>query len=141
MVEASQAGAQGCAIEVHEESRGISRDLQIGDHLRETDSLQVFDGFQLDDDTLVDEQIDPEPAGDAMSFVVQGNQSLALDTEAFPCQLDQQSFAVHRFQQARAEDSVHFDRATDDLFGQLFDFLRRGIHWRPRSTKRAELVF
>ena len=45
MVEASQAGAEGCAIEVHEESRGISRDLQVGDHLREAHGVQVVDGF------------------------------------------------------------------------------------------------
>jgi hypothetical protein len=41
MVEPPQTGAEGCAIEVHEKSRGISRDFQIGDHLRETDGLQV----------------------------------------------------------------------------------------------------
>jgi hypothetical protein len=35
MVEAPQTGAEGCAIEVHEKSRGISRDFHIGDHLRE----------------------------------------------------------------------------------------------------------
>jgi hypothetical protein len=68
VVEASQAGAEGRAIKVHEESRGISRELQVGDHLRETDGLQVIDGFQLDDDALVDQQVDPEPAGRVVSL-------------------------------------------------------------------------
>jgi hypothetical protein len=100
VVEASQAGAEGCAIEVHEESRGISRDLQIGDHLRETDGLQVFDGFQLDDDAVVDQQVDAEPAGDAMPFVVQGNLPLGLDKEVFLSQLDEQAFAGFRKSEA-----------------------------------------
>jgi hypothetical protein len=55
VVEASQAGAEGCAIEVHEESRGISRDLQVRDHLSEAHGLEVFDGFQLDDDAVIDQ--------------------------------------------------------------------------------------
>ena len=59
MVEASQAGAKGCAIEVHEESRGISRDLQVRDHLGEAHGLEVFDGFQLDDDAVARRVVSP----------------------------------------------------------------------------------
>jgi hypothetical protein len=66
---------------------------------------------------VVDQDVDSKPAGDAMPFVVHGDLPLALDTEIFPSQLDEQAFAVHRFEQSRSEDPVHFDSATDDLLG------------------------
>jgi hypothetical protein len=141
MVEPSQAGAEGRAIEVHEESRGISRELQIRDHLRETHGMKVIDGFQLHDDAVVDQQVDAEASCDAMPFVVQGNPPLALDSKLRPSQLDEQAFTVHRFQEARSENPVHFDSAPDDLLRQLPDVLSGGIHAPAQSTKRAELFF
>ncbi len=57
--------------------------------------MQTFDGFQLHDDAVVDEQIQLEPGADALSFVVERNVALAVDSEVCPFHFDDQTFPVH----------------------------------------------
>jgi hypothetical protein len=41
------------------------------------DGMSVFDGFQLHDDAIIDQQIQFERAADAVAFLVNGNVPLA----------------------------------------------------------------
>ncbi len=47
------------AIEIHQESHGTSRQSQIGQYLRLEEARQSFDGFDLHDDQILDQKIEP----------------------------------------------------------------------------------
>jgi hypothetical protein len=71
VIQAFQAGSERRGIEIHEEPRRISSELQVCDHLREVNGMQMVDDLQLNDDAAVDQQVQLEPAADAVPFVVE----------------------------------------------------------------------
>ena len=52
------------------------------------DGMQVVDRFQFHDDALFDQKVEFELALDALTFVLEGDMALALDTEVFSPHFD-----------------------------------------------------
>ena len=94
MIQTFQAGSECYCIEIHEQSRRISGEFQVGNHLRLMDRVQTLDGLQFQDDAVVDKQIQPEPAADGMPFLLEGNRPLPVEPKMFPRHLDHQAFPV-----------------------------------------------
>ena len=68
VVEASEPGTKARGVEVHEESRPASGELQIGDHLRQVHRKQHLDGLQLHDEAALDQQVQLQLAPDGLSL-------------------------------------------------------------------------
>src|SRR5215467_10686115 len=78
--EAAQAVFQEWNVEVDEETNFFSRKSQICNELRFVNGQEVFDGLQLHDDSVVDEEIDLEIDAQSPAFVLERNGSLPLTT-------------------------------------------------------------
>jgi hypothetical protein len=89
----------------------------MGDDLRLMDRMEALDSLQFDDDAVLDEQVENEPAPDRLSLVGERNRMAALGLELVPSQFDEQAFAIHRFQKPRSQCAMDFDRASNDRFG------------------------
>ena len=62
--------------------------------------VNLLDGFQLDNDTALNQYIELEVGAHAMSFVCDGNRTFALGPQIGLAEFDEQAFAVNGFQQS-----------------------------------------
>jgi len=120
VAQSSEAGAKGCGIEIQEQTRGVSREFQIGDDLRLMDRMEALDSLQFDDDGVLDEQVENEPAPDRLPLVGESNRMAALGLELVPSQFDEQAFAIHRFQKPRSQYTMDLDRASNETCDRFF---------------------
>ena len=137
VIKAPQTSSERGRIEIHQESRRTSGELQISNHLREVDRMYAFNDFQLHDEAAFDQKVQFQHAADALAFVLDGNTPLALDTKVFAPHLDDHAIPVHGFQQSGREGAVDLDGAAYDSLSQRFDFWNRGTRVRCGSTMRA----
>lgn len=86
--------------------------------------VNLLDGFQLDNDTALNQYIELEVGAHAMSFVYDGNRTFALGSQRGLAEFDEQAFAVNGFQQAGTKAAVYFNRATNNPITYQFDILR-----------------
>ena len=59
---ATDASLHGGHAEIHHQPRAQVHDLQVGEQLARKHRAQRPSGFDFDNDSLVDDQIDPPPA-------------------------------------------------------------------------------
>ena len=85
--DATNTGAQKFDVESNQEAEGTPERLQVRDHLSYVDGSEHFDGFELDDQLAIDQQID-SPLADAVPFVLHGERNLALEGNGAPAELD-----------------------------------------------------
>ena len=107
--------------------------------------LSVFLGdFELHDHCVIDEHIGDVGADD-LSFVAHLHTALGYGIETVLLQLDGHGNAIDRFEKSVAECFVHYERGTDDRFGDLAmgeSILHRGIklwldHWAKALLEKA----
>lgn len=128
MIEASQPGSKTGCVEVHEESRRTSGELQVGDHLRQMHRMHDLDSFELHDEAAFDQEVQPELTPEWLTFVFKRNSPFALDAQLRGRQFDDQAFPVDALQQAWSERAVHFDRGANDLLGERVDVSTTPVH-------------
>jgi hypothetical protein len=88
------------------------------------DRVNLLDGFQLDNDAVLNQYVELEVGAHAMSFVCDGNSTFALGSQRGLAEFDEQAFAVNGFQQSRTKGAVYFNRATNNPITDQFDILR-----------------
>ena len=114
-------------IEIHQEPKATTGQLQIGQKLRLVDGLQRFHGLDLNDDRALDKDVDAIPGIDPRITVGDRQNDLALQGNAPTLKLVGQTVFVGGFEQARAEGPVRFQPAIDDDSRQAFDMRRQGL--------------
>ena len=115
VVESLQAVSQTRRIEIEQQARGTSRQLEIGDDLRLIDGMKTLRGFDLDDRSPINQQIEPQVAANALSAIKDRHGPLDLRGQMRERQLYQQTVAIDRLEQSWTECAVHRDGATDDF--------------------------
>lgn len=85
------------------------------------DRVQAFDGFQFDDDRVVDDEIEFETTFDSLPLVVERNSLLTRNAKILALQLEEHAFLVDGLQQSRPERPMHLDGAADYFLGQFVD--------------------
>src|SRR5580704_570783 len=106
-------------VEVDEQADGQIRQAQVGHHLRFVNWRQAFDRLELEQDLLLYNEVDTVAAIAEHSLVADRNGSLTLETHLAERQLSAQASLVRRLQEPRAQRSVHFDDAADDLLSPI----------------------
>src|SRR5215470_4594509 len=66
-------------VKVDQQPQLLPRQPQIGQQLRTMNRQELFNGFQLDNDTSVDHKVDLEIRSDVPSFVFDWNSPLTLE--------------------------------------------------------------
>ncbi len=108
-------------IEVDEEPERQVTETKIGRELNPMDRLNRFDGFELDEELLVDEQVDAVSLGNGVTAIRDGQELLGLGVVAARCQLDAQAFTIGILQQARAEGAMDRQRGIHRICGDGFN--------------------
>lgn len=111
-------------------TRGLEVSLEDG----EVNRLDVLNGFEFDHDEFLHEQVE-SMRPDFHVPVHDGDLSLRFDFEAHTPQLNYQRFLVDRFEKARTQFTMDYNRGRDNLPGKLFVF--HGVlllldSWFPR---------
>lgn len=78
------------------------------------DFVEYFDGFDLDDDEIIDEQIESTRGVESNIFVANRNFILTPNIQALLNQLVREACFVNRFQQPRPQLCMHLHHSTDD---------------------------
>jgi len=91
----------------------LSSQAEVREELRFEYGCHLRNALDFDDDSILDDQIH-SVVGEQMSLVVSGNPGLPLKVDLPLFELDTNCRLVDRLEQSRSENSVHFDRRTDD---------------------------
>lgn len=137
VVQSSEPGSQARYVEIHEQPSRVTREPQIGQNLREMDRMQALNGLQLNDQTALNQQVEPQRTSDWSTFVFEWDTLLDFDVKAIHVQLHGQALAIDGFQQSWSERSMHFDRAANHTLGQRVDFVVSANHGDKWSMTRA----
>ncbi len=114
MLQTPQSGSERRHVEVHEKAGGAAGQLQIGDDLRKMDAMEPIDRFQFDNDTAFDQEVQLQLGPDSKALVGHGNSLFCRHQQVTIIEFQRQALSVHRLQQAPAQRTVHFNRATND---------------------------
>ena len=76
----------GWGVEVDEEAEGLVGEAEVGDELGEVEFIDGADGFELEDDVVLDEQIDPL-GWELLAFVFADESELLLICDACSIEL------------------------------------------------------
>jgi hypothetical protein len=114
-----QAVFQDRDLEVDEEADGEAGEFEIGHELGFMDRQKLFYGLQLDDDSLLDEQVDPVAAIEGNRFVLNGKIDLSTKRYASQGELVAHALFVSRLEQPWAEGPMHLDRRSDNRLRQF----------------------
>jgi hypothetical protein len=85
---------------------GLLGEAQIGEQLLRMRSMQLVDAFDLDEQSLVDQQVDPERRVEMEAFKLDRDRLLSRNRVAHFSKLRGQNRFIDRFKQARAELSM-----------------------------------
>jgi hypothetical protein len=105
--------------EVEEEGDFLVGGFEVIDALGGVDFVEGGDGFELEYDGPFDEDIGVI-VPDENSVIVDGDGELGLDLQASFAEFVGEGILIDFFEEAAAEGIGDFDRAANDLFGQLF---------------------
>ena len=98
-------------------------DFRSGDSVRvhtmikegDKERVQVFDHLDLDDDSLIDEDVQPVAARKRDALVAHWHGDLTSERQSAQAQLMAEALFIRRFEEARTKTPVNFDRCADDL--------------------------
>jgi hypothetical protein len=102
-------------MEVDEKASLDSGQAQVGDHLRFMHRQQAFDGLDLQNETVFDEEVEAVPASQLDPLVLHGYRLLAFEPESSKAELMRQQLLVGRLEQSRPDRAVHLDTRTYHL--------------------------
>jgi hypothetical protein len=109
-------------VEVDQEAYVVARQFEVGDHLGYVDRVYVFNGFQLDDHFVGNEQIHAVAAIDPNALVRDADALLTLAAEPPLLQLVNETALIRGLEKPRPKLPMHIDRRPDDALGNFVRF-------------------
>jgi len=132
--------AEELGVEVDQKPEWESTCAEIGEQLGFVDVGELSDGFEFDDDGVLDEQVDAL-AFDHGVFVEDGDLDLGLRVDVAEVEFVQQCLLVDGFEQARSEFAVDLDRGTDHIVSELLDMVGEIVFAETRAQLSPFFVF
>ena len=96
--------------EVDEQSKALATQPEWRQHLFGVDGVQCFDGLQVHDHQVGNQQVGAKPFIEAQLFETNGNRNLPLNTKAKSAQFVGKHDFINRFEQTRPKSRVNFKR-------------------------------
>ena len=117
--EATHAVAEVCRVEVDEQTNVDTREVEIGEQLREMHGRERVDGFQLDEDRSFDDEVRTKGALEQQSFVGKADRRLLGEANPLKRELVRQAALVNRFEQSRSAMSMDLDTSRQNATTQI----------------------
>ena len=118
MMQSSQARFQCDCMKVEKETGRTSAEFQRCDDLCQMHRHDPLDGFDFDDQAVIDNQVQFEVMRQSMPPVRKVHAALSLDTQLRSCDLNRKTLGINGFEQSGTEGTVHVDRTADNRFCQ-----------------------
>lgn len=99
--------------------------------------MKTIDGFHLDDDATLYNQIQFQLTVYSLAAVMQWHMPVPFHTKPTVAQLDIQAFVVNRLEQPRTESCVYFDGGAYDPSREVVKRRFDDIHALSKSMIRA----
>ena len=106
--------------EIDKQAKRELHQAQIGEHLPAVHRSQPFDGFQFNNQTIVDEQINLECVVHDNAFEIHLDRDLASDLMSCLHQGSRQQTFIRMFKQARTQGLMNLKTKIDDIVGDRF---------------------
>jgi hypothetical protein len=117
--EAPQAVFQAEHIEVHQQPYFPSAQAQLGQKLRLMDLPNGFNGLDLQDQFVGDDDVSPKAAIHQFAPINNRKRDLTLEGDANFGEFKAKALLINRFQKPRPKMLVQIDRQSDHLLGQF----------------------
>jgi len=129
-------------VKVHEETDGDIQELHVTEELGLVDGKDVFDRFEFDQKTVVDEEVEAEWLFEGVALVLDGNDLLANAGNLAQIKFATQAFFVNGFNQAWAFQTVDFDGSADDFVREFVGFNEKRMHgeFLQKVAKEAKVL-
>ena len=92
--DAGDAIDEALDVEVDDEAQTLVRKAQVGAEFRFVDEGDLLFGFEVEDDAVLDEQIEPQICGQAHAFVADRHSLLTLEKQPTQMQFVAQRFFI-----------------------------------------------
>jgi hypothetical protein len=83
------------------------------------DRQHMFKAFDLKDQNLLDDQVQPVTAVQFHALVLDRKRNLPLESDSSQMKFVAKTFLVGGFQQTRPERAMHLDRGSDHTLSEL----------------------
>ncbi len=100
----------------------MSREFQIRQKLRIKHREHILDRLQFNDDTIVDEQVQPQTGIETKIVIGQRNRELSLNRKAPTFQLVYKARLVNGFKQSWPQRRVNLESGVHNLCRSQFGF-------------------
>jgi hypothetical protein len=115
--------------EVDQETNGKIQKPQISEYLFSVYTRELLGGFQLDQNSALDEQIGTERLFESHSLELEGDRLLPFDSQPTLLEHSGEYLFINGFEQPRPYPGVDVVRRIDNLAGD-FVGLKHGRSWR-----------
>ena len=105
-------------LEIDQQTKTQTGGFQIGNQLHLMNRAEIVRAFQLDDNAIADQQIDPVAVNEYL-FVRYDQSFLTLKRDQRFRQLITESFFIHAFQEPWSQSPMNLDGRPNDSFCQL----------------------
>jgi len=126
-------------VEVHQEAGGESKETQVRHYLGRVNRKKFVHGLELDNDTILDQEIDDVALCDPYFLVLEGYGNVATIRDSLKFKLEAQAGMIAGFQQTRAQMTMYLNRRPDDLFADPIGRMLDKSHSpsKQRNAKRS----
>ena len=100
-------------VEVDQKPDLDPSEFHVGQQLSFVNSLDRFDAFEFDDQSILDQNVNSIAAIELNVFVLHRSWILNLERDSISTEFVRQTLLVCGFQQSRSQESVNLDRTTD----------------------------
>jgi len=102
-------------MEVDQKANGIAAESQVRQQLCLVDGQHLREGFQLDEDSILNEQVDAITNVDLASAVREGDRGFNRNTQPLEDEFLMEANTIRTLEKSRSQRRVHLDCRADDL--------------------------
>ena len=125
-------------VKIDEEAKGRVKQFHVAQELSFVDRENGFHRFGFHDQALIDINIQPEWLFKDEAFVLDGDDQLADTGNLAQEQFAEQALFVNAFQEARALESMDFNRCANGLAGPGIGSFIIGVHEQEELNRRSQ---
>jgi len=125
-------------MEIDEQAEWDIQHFHVAEELRFADRMQNFDSLQLNQQTVVHENVEPQQFVEDKAFIFNSNHFLRGRRDRSQLQFTKEASLIDRLHQAGAFIPMNFDGCANDLSADPVRFLEKWMHERSLNTATNE---